>query len=481
MPMETQSALPPKVGVYEVIAKIAEGGMGAVYKARNPANGELVAIKVLPPITAKNPVLLKRFEQEYKVAAALDHPHIVRAIEFCGVGTAPFLVMEYVDGESLGAKIEREGAMPEDQAIRLIAQVCQGLHRAHKQKLIHRDVKPDNILLTPDGMAKLTDLGLVKDADNELNLTKTGRGLGTPNYMAPEQFRDAKNADVRCDVYSLGATLYTLVTAEVPFGKVGPLECWLRKQRNEIPSPREINPAVSERVDWAIMRAMSGDPNQRPNSCKEFVEDLTGTSLRAAQAPAPVVKPTGDLWYLVYRDEEGETHTVKGTTDGIRKALKDGLLGDASNIRASRSKTGQFLALTGHPEFRDLVIKPAPAPGKDGPSSSQMLRQTPSAARRTPVTPPPIPVRNDPEEVDYAPTPTPSPIPRSGIAYDPTQDYRPAGESTTRPLIPVGNQQKSNKETAERKHIDWLLWGGVLIVALATSLAAVFLLPRLMR
>ena len=98
--------------------------------------------------------------------------------------------------------------------------------------------------------------------------------------MAPEQFRDAKNADVRCDIYSLGATLYTLLTADTPFGKVGPLECWLRKQRNELPSPREINPAVSERVSWAVMRSMSGDPAARPASCKEFVEDLTGASLR---------------------------------------------------------------------------------------------------------------------------------------------------------------------------------------------------------
>src|SRR5205823_1833791 len=132
---------------YDIVAKIAEGGMGAVYKARNRITGEMVAIKVLPPATAKNPILLKRFEQEYKVAAALDHPHIVRAIEFCGVGTAPFLVMEYVDGESLGAKVERDGPLPQEEAIRVVAQICQGLHRAHKQKLIHRDVKPDNILL----------------------------------------------------------------------------------------------------------------------------------------------------------------------------------------------------------------------------------------------------------------------------------------------------------------------------------------------
>jgi len=469
MPVDTRVAIPQQIGDYDVIAKIAEGGMGAVFKARSRLTGEIVAIKVLPPATAKNPVLIKRFEQEYKAAAAMEHPHVVRAIDFCGTGPSPFLVMEYVDGESLGARIEREGAMLEDQAIRIIAQVCQGLHKAHKQKLIHRDVKPDNILLTADGTAKLTDLGLVKDADNELNLTKTGRGLGTPNYMAPEQFRDAKNADVRCDVYSLGATLYTLVTGEVPFGKVGPLDCWLRKQRNELTSPRELNPAISERLDWAIRRAMSGDPGKRPNSCKEFVEDLTGTSLKP---PTPESsKPVGDIWYLVYKDDDGEQHTVKGTTDGIRKALRDGLLGDASNIRASRTKTGQFLGLTGHPEFRDLVIEPAPVPAKEPGHGGQMMRQTAGGPRsRTP------PLRRpDPEAVDY----TPPPVSMSSSPYDPTQDYRPAGEGTTRPLIPIGKSRPRRDE--EKKSIDWLLWGGVLAVALITSLGAAFVLPRLMR
>ena len=116
--------------------------------------------------------------------------------------------MEFVDGESLGQRIERDGRLPEDEALRLITQVCQGLYRAHKQGLVHRDVKPDNILLNREGQAKLTDLGLVKDAAEDNNLTKTGRGLGTPHFMAPEQFKSAKNADLRCDIYSVGATLY---------------------------------------------------------------------------------------------------------------------------------------------------------------------------------------------------------------------------------------------------------------------------------
>src|SRR5262249_51501104 len=180
-------------------------GMGTVYKGRNRETGDIVAIKIVPPTAAKNPTLLKRFEREFTSARALDHPNIVKAIEFDGACATAFLVMEYVDGESPGKKIERDGKMDETEALRIIGEVSQGLYRAHKQGLIHRDVKPDNVLLGSDGKAKLTDLGLVKEIDDDYNLTKTGRGLGTPHFMAPEQFRDAKNADVRCDIYSLGA------------------------------------------------------------------------------------------------------------------------------------------------------------------------------------------------------------------------------------------------------------------------------------
>src|SRR5207247_10730464 len=132
----------------------------------------------------------------------------------------------------------------------------------HKQGTIHRDVKPDNILITPDGQAKLTDLGLVKDMDGDVNLTRTGRGLGTPHFMSPEQFRNAKKADTRCDIYSLGATLYMMVTGELPFKACGPVEAWMKKINNDLPPPRERIGDLSERVDWAIRRAMSPDPNQ---------------------------------------------------------------------------------------------------------------------------------------------------------------------------------------------------------------------------
>ncbi|MDB5309755.1 MAG: stkP 7, partial [Gemmataceae bacterium] len=365
------------LGNYDVLAKIAEGGMGTVYKARSRVTGDVVAIKVISPGTTRNPVVLQRFEREFLAAKVLDHPNVVRAIEYCGTGPHPFLVMEFVDGESLGQRVERDGSVPEAEAVRLIAQVCDGLQRAHKQGLVHRDVKPDNILVTLDGVAKLTDMGLVKEVEGDLNLTKTGRGLGTPHYMAPEQFRNAKGVDVRGDIYSLGATLYALVTGTVPFLNSNPLDCWMKKIRNEFTSPKELNPAVSDRVDWAIRRAMSAEPGQRPSSCREFLEDLTGQSRGTGSGPAKTTPagPAGraggsDVWYMVYRDETGQMHTVKGATANIRNALRDGLLGDGATILVGRTKTGQFHPIGSIPEFRDLIVAPAPLPPSGRPGSS---------------------------------------------------------------------------------------------------------------
>jgi eukaryotic-like serine/threonine-protein kinase len=207
-------------------------------------------------------------------------------------------------------------------------------------------------------VAKLADLGLVKETETDLNLTKTGRGLGTPHFMAPEQFRNAKNADIRCDIYSLGATLYQMVTGELPFRSNGPLDAWMKKIQNDLTPPRRLVPTLSERVEWAILRAMSADPEKRPASCREFIEDLTGHSTR--RGPNTESATPQEMWYLVYRDESGEVHTVKGSVSAIRKSLKEGLLGDAQNVRASRLKSGPFEPLRDHPEFRDMVISPAP-------------------------------------------------------------------------------------------------------------------------
>jgi serine/threonine protein kinase len=346
MPLKT-------ISHYDLLDKIAEGGMGTVYRGRDNISGQIVAIKVVPKHLLSNQVFIKRFEQEYTAARALDHPNIVRALDFGREGDTPYLVMEFVDGESLGARIEREGALSEDEAIRIIGEAAEGLHMAHKLGLIHRDIKPDNILITQDGQAKVTDLGLVKELEADQNLTRTGRGLGTPHFMAPEQFRNAKKADVRCDIYSLAATLYMMVTGELPFRSLNPLDAWMKKINNDLPGPRKLNPDISETIDWAIRRSMSADPNLRASSCHEFLEDLTGQSARKVSSDDSV-KELSEWWYLVYKDDDGITHTVKGTKQGIRRSLNENLLGDAANIRVAESKQGPFEPLRHHPEFRDL-------------------------------------------------------------------------------------------------------------------------------
>jgi serine/threonine protein kinase len=430
MGLETFKGPMQSVGHYDLIEKVAEGGMGAIHRARDRRSGEIVAIKIMPPHMAANPVLLKRFEQEFKAASKLDHPNIVRALAFGDTGTSPYLVMEFVEGESLGQKLEREGRMDENDALRIIAQVAQGLHRAHRMNLVHRDVKPDNILVRPDGVAKLADLGLVKETETDLNLTKTGRGLGTPHFMAPEQFRNAKNADIRCDIYSLGATLYMMVTGELPFKSSGPLDAWMKKIQNDLVPPKQLAPDLTDRVNWAILRAMSADAEQRPNSCREFIEDVTGKSTRKLQA-ASATSGNVDLWYLTYPDETGETHIVKGNTSAVRRTLKDGLLGDAENVRCSRSKAGPFESLRDFPEFRDLLISAAPL-------------QMPG------VTPARVDSRKEP-----------------AVVINPSQRSLPAAPAVA-PHIRLGQRDEENR-------IGWVTWLMLLLVAGASAVGAFFL------
>jgi serine/threonine protein kinase len=455
MPVETTQPGLQSVGQYDLLGKIADGGMGTVYKGRNRVTGEMVAIKIVPPHLLSNQVFLKRFEQEYTAARALDHPNVVRAIDFGREGNAPYLVMEYVEGESLGQRLERVHHLSEHDAIGIISQVAQGLHKAHKLGLIHRDVKPDNILLTNGGQVKLTDLGLVKELETDLNLTKTGRGLGTPHFMAPEQFRNAKKADVRCDIYSLAATMYQMVTGELPFKSMSPLDAWMKKIHNDLAAPRALMPELSERMDWAIRRSMSSDPLQRAASCREFIEDVTGQSTRRMSSPNGGGINSEDLWYMVYKDEDGVIHTVKGSTDGIRRSLKQGLLGDANQIRVSRTKDGTFETLQSRPEFRDVVM--------DMPDSQQSMTQ-----RLPPSAPAPTAPQQNEETLPVMQEPPAS-------MRDSSQYILPALPSPE----PVSGQWAPNimLERTTVRTPEWMRLTVVLILAAVTGVAGFFLLP----
>jgi tRNA A-37 threonylcarbamoyl transferase component Bud32 len=294
-----------KIGDYLLLEKIGNGSMATVYKGRHTQGGQYVAIKVMSQRVAADKNLSMRFARECKVARALEHPHIVRVLDYGLDGSRAYLVMEYVAGENVGQILARRGRLDVAEAVRLIAQVGQALDYAHRQRLVHRDIKPANILISRDGQAKLNDLGLVKDADSDAHLTCAADILGTPNFMAPEQFENAQNADARSDLYSLAATLYMAITGEVPFstGKMQRLASLMHKKlTNDIPQPGRLVAGLSARVNAAIMRALRADPKERQASVLEFVEalqedpgrDEPGPSASPAAPAAPAAAATAE-------------------------------------------------------------------------------------------------------------------------------------------------------------------------------------------
>ena len=299
--MTTKVAQKPRLPVsarYEFEAPLGTGGMGTVYRALDRRTNTLVAIKVLKFKQNENPTLHQRLAREFKAASELEHPNIVQALAFESDGELSYLVYELVEGGTVADRIEKHGCLPEDIAIRIITQIAQALQYAHDHHVIHRDVKPDNIMLLPNGKAKLTDFGLAKDYGADEDLTRQASGLGTPHFMAPEQFADAKNVDARCDIYSLGATLYNFVTGRLPFDAKTALAMLTMKEMCKYRLARSWVPSLSERVDVAIRAALDPDIDKRPASCLEFFKLLTGrrrlSGAEVIKTPAPVgsvVKP----------------------------------------------------------------------------------------------------------------------------------------------------------------------------------------------
>ncbi len=307
-----QTSSPRIIGKYQIVSLLAEGGMSLVYKAHDPATGTAVAIKVGDAALANDAILLKRLQQEFQTASSLQHPNLVRALEFGWHESRPFIVMEYVDGVDMWTRIDRKGRLPESEAIDYITQVAQALHEAHKHGIIHRDIKPDNILLGKDGRARLTDLGLCKDLESESELTRPSRGIGTPNFIAPEQFGDAKHAGVRCDVYSLGATLFMALTGQMPFAAPTLSAVLKKKLACDFTPPRKLVPTLSEHVDWTIRRALMPDPERRHASCQEFVAALT------AQAGVVTAKPTVKVPRPAHRKGKSAGATERERRSAVR-------------------------------------------------------------------------------------------------------------------------------------------------------------------
>lgn len=278
------------LGNYVILDKLGQGGMGMVLKARHRRMDRIVAIKILSANVTKNVNAAKRFQREVKAAARLEHPNIVSALDADEVNGTPFLVMQFVEGTDLSALVKKNGPLPVDQAVSCVLQAANGLKYAHEQGVIHRDIKPANLFLDRSGTVKVLDMGLARlesEGANQDELTGTGQIMGTIDYMAPEQAADTKNADVRADVYSLGVTLWYLLTGSALYPAGSTVMKLMAHQNQPIPSLCEACPAVTQALEIVFRRMVAKLPDERFQSMSEVITALE--QCRSGQSSAPAV------------------------------------------------------------------------------------------------------------------------------------------------------------------------------------------------
>jgi serine/threonine protein kinase len=303
---------------YKILDRLGKGRMAGVYKAQHQL-GQVVAIKVLPPSRAKDPSMLARFHREARIALKLKHPNIVRSFQTGVSGELHYLVMEYLEGETLEEVLARRGKLPPAEAVRLVYQVLQGLQHVHALSVVHRDVKPSNLMLvagTPDSTlratVKILDIGLGRglfeegaaDATVDPALTSEGVLLGTPDYMSPEQARDPRSTDIRADIYSTGCVLYHLLAGHPPFPDSNIISQMIR-HATEAPRPlKEATPGIPDGLQQIVNWMLAKDPAARYPTPERAAQALQVFLVAGSDAPAATDEAPSMKRYLTWLEVE---------------------------------------------------------------------------------------------------------------------------------------------------------------------------------
>ncbi|MGD8190108.1 Stk1 family PASTA domain-containing Ser/Thr kinase [Brevibacillus ginsengisoli] len=326
-------------GRYQIEHKVGGGGMAIVYKAKDLVLNRPVAVKILRPQFGIDEDFINRFRREAQAVASLSHPNIVSVYDVGQDEDTYYMVMEYVDGLNLKDVINQEGSLPVEEAVRIAKQVCDALDHAHQNQIIHRDIKPHNILIGSNGRVKVTDFGIAR-AVTSATITHTGSVLGSVHYFSPEQARGGLTQE-KSDIYSLGIVLYEMVTGQLPFSGESPISVALKHLQDPLPHPRDINPDIPQSVENVILRALVKDPFLRYATAREMLKDLE-TCLSKERLNEPKIN---------FPQDDEETRVIPAITPEMLENSRQ----DRQGI--SRTRNGEEQKEEKNP--RKLLIKAA--------------------------------------------------------------------------------------------------------------------------
>ena len=318
-------------GRYELIEKIGEGGMAVVYKAKDRLLNRYVAIKILRPEFTQDEQFLDSFKRESQAAAGLQHPNIVSIYDVGRTGNINFIVMELVDGRPLSDFIKEKGRLDYKTTIDIAKQMASALSIAHKHQIIHRDVKPHNIMITSDGVAKLTDFGIARAVSNATMVADTSKIIGSVHYFSPEQARGAY-VDERSDIYSLGIVMFEMLTGRVPFDGETPVEVALKHINDDVPSPAKLVPGIPPALDKVVLKATDKYQTERYKSADEMLEALKNVEF--------VTQMVGDRVFAGEKDNKlRHDENVVAPVNNKREDREQEMVVVPANSRKPKSKT----------------------------------------------------------------------------------------------------------------------------------------------